>query len=111
MTQLLLAKDLRNPEEGSEVRTPARARTLTVLGRLDCGRKAKLLRFLYEADLINKDKPVVELTGVDASDADLSGAILGGADQRGVDLGGAERSCADRSRSELRPSRVWVDGA
>jgi len=31
MNQLLLAKDLRNSEEDSEVRAPARARTLTVL--------------------------------------------------------------------------------
>ena len=39
MGSLLLEKDLRASEEGSEVRTLARARTLTVLGRLDSSRK------------------------------------------------------------------------
>src|SRR3712207_6406270 len=34
MGTLLLHENLRNPEEGSEVETLARARTLTVLGRL-----------------------------------------------------------------------------
>jgi uncharacterized protein YjbI with pentapeptide repeats len=119
MSQLLLAKDLRNSDEGSEVRTLARASTLTVLGRLDCGRKGRLLRFLYEADLINKDKPVIELTGVDASDADLSGALLGGANLRGADLGGAELSgavlveadlsCAPRGYGWMERSRSCID--
>src|ERR687895_386137 len=72
MSQLLRAEDLRNSEEGSEPRTLARARTLTVLGRLDSSRKGRLLQFLYEAKLIDKREPIVELTGVDASDADLS---------------------------------------
>jgi len=44
---------------------------------------------LYKADLINRQKPVVEVTGVDASDADLSRTILGGVDLRGADLSGA----------------------
>ena len=39
MSTLLLEKDLRNSEEDSEVRTLARARTLTVLERLDPSRK------------------------------------------------------------------------
>ena len=101
MNQLLLAKDLRNSEEDSEVRAPARARTLTVLGRLDSGRKGRLLQFLYEADLIDRQKPVVELTGVDASDADPSRAILGGADIRGADLNGADLSGAVLVEADL----------
>jgi uncharacterized membrane protein len=39
MSSLLLEKDLRTSEEDSEVRTLARARTLTVLGRVDPSRK------------------------------------------------------------------------
>jgi serine phosphatase RsbU (regulator of sigma subunit) len=61
MTQLMLERNLRNSEEGSEVRTLARARTLTVLRRLDSDRKRSLLLFLYEAKLINKEEPVVNL--------------------------------------------------
>jgi hypothetical protein len=54
MNDLLLEHNLRNPEEGqdSEVQTIARARTLTVLGRLDSSRKKQVMQFLYEANLI-----------------------------------------------------------
>ena len=41
MSGLLLERDLRASEKGSEVRTLARARTLTVMGRLDPSRKSK----------------------------------------------------------------------
>jgi hypothetical protein len=79
--------------------------TLTVLGRLDPGRTGRrtgrLLRFLYDADLINRQKPIVELTGVDASGADLSRATLGGADLRGADLNGADLSGAVLVEADL----------
>src|SRR5215208_3279641 len=52
MSTLLLEKDLRNSEPDSEVRSLARARTLTVLGRFDPSRKRQVMRFLVEADLI-----------------------------------------------------------
>jgi hypothetical protein len=57
MGQLLLDKDspLRQSGEGDEVRTLARARTLTVLPRLDGNRKGTVVRFLYESGLIAKD--------------------------------------------------------
>jgi hypothetical protein len=45
MSSLLLEKDLRTSEEDSEVRTLARARTLTVLGRLDPSRKSAAMQF------------------------------------------------------------------
>lgn len=49
MGTLLLEKDLRNSDDGSEVRTLARARTLTVLERLDPSRKAAIVEFLEVA--------------------------------------------------------------
>jgi uncharacterized protein YjbI with pentapeptide repeats len=52
MGVLLLEKDLRESEPGSEVRTLARARTLTVLSRLDPSRKAEVMGFLIEAELV-----------------------------------------------------------
>jgi hypothetical protein len=61
MSNLLLERNLREsalgsnlPESasGSEVRTLARARTLTVLSRLNSARKARLLQFLYETGLL-----------------------------------------------------------
>ena len=59
MGQLLLDKDtqLLHPEEGDDARTLARAWTLTVLPTLDGNRKRRVLQFLYEAGLIDKERP------------------------------------------------------
>jgi uncharacterized protein YjbI with pentapeptide repeats len=58
------------------LKTVARARTLTVLPRLDRERKARVVGFLYEAGLIVKGRPIVDLAVADLSGADLSGADL-----------------------------------
>jgi uncharacterized protein YjbI with pentapeptide repeats len=88
MGQLLLDKDmpLRKTKESDEVRILARARTLTVLGRLDGDRKRSVVQFLYEADLINKKRPVISLTGANLSRANLRSAVLPEASLRGADL-------------------------
>ena len=55
MSSLLLEKDLRESEEDSEVRTLARARTLTMmLSRVDPSRKADAMQFLVEAELVQR---------------------------------------------------------
>jgi hypothetical protein len=86
MSGLLLERDLRASEKGSEVRTLARARTLTVLGRLDPSRKEAVMQFLVEAKLVQRvaeRDPIIRL-----SDANLSGAHLssssGSTDLRGL---------------------------
>jgi uncharacterized protein YjbI with pentapeptide repeats len=83
MSNLLLERNLRESAQDSEVRSLARARTLTVLSRLDSARKERLLQFLYEAGLLHKENPVVDLNGADLSGIDLrennisgSGAFL-----------------------------------
>src|SRR5258706_9385623 len=58
MADLLLKENLRTTEV-EEVRKVARTRTLTVLRGLDPTRKGLLLNFLYEAELISKEKPLV----------------------------------------------------
>jgi type III secretory pathway component EscS len=85
ISQLLTDKvpSLRNAQPEDEVRTLARARTLTVLPRLDGRRKATVVRFLYEANLIKRERVILDLW-----DADLSGAVLSGADLRSADLAG-----------------------
>src|SRR5215217_766858 len=77
-------RPLRRSQRGDEVSILAKGRTLRVLPRLDSGRKARVLQFLYETGLIIKDRSVVDLLG-----ADLRRANLRGADLRGADLGGA----------------------
>jgi hypothetical protein len=86
MSTLLLEKDLRSSEEDSEVRTLARARTLTVLGRLDPSRKAAVMQFLLEAELVQSAggpivAPIVALAGADLSGVDLVRGNESAADQ------------------------------
>jgi hypothetical protein len=96
---------------GDSFRSVARARTLTVLPRLDGDRKARVVRFLYEARLIRGDRAVLDLEGADLTEADLSETKLDGAQLRGVylgkanlpwtSLGGADLTWADLSGANL----------
>jgi len=67
-------KPLHRAQPGDYMTTVARARTLTVLSRLENVRKASVLRFLYESGLINKTHRVLDLREADLSGADLSEA-------------------------------------
>src|SRR5215213_1592863 len=119
MSQLMLEGDLRSSKVHSEVRTLARARTQTVLGRLDSRRKGSVVQFLYEASLIDKENPVISLShvplrganlsGADLIDADLIDADLSGATLNDADLSGADLIDADLSNAHL--SNADLDGA
>jgi uncharacterized protein YjbI with pentapeptide repeats len=121
MSQLMLEGGLRGSKEGSEVRTLARARTRTVLGRLNSRRKGSVVQFLYEASLINKENPVVgldavhlrgaDLSNVELHDANLSNAYLNDANLSGTSLNdanliGAHLSGADLSWASLSGAQV-----
>jgi uncharacterized protein YjbI with pentapeptide repeats len=100
MGDLLTDHNLINTDR-EDIRQLAQAQTLTVAGRLDAYRKAVLIRFLYGAGLINKDKTVVLVYGADFSAVYLSGARLSGVNLRGADLRGARLSDADFSGADL----------
>jgi uncharacterized protein YjbI with pentapeptide repeats len=112
MGTLILQYGLGGKEEAAGVRTLARARTLIALDGLDGGRKGLLLRFLYEAGLINAPDPVIDLFGADLDDlllrfGDLRGSSLAGATLRdasliGIDLRGANLNQAHFNRANLR---------
>jgi uncharacterized protein YjbI with pentapeptide repeats len=102
MSQLMLGGNLRDSEEDSEVRTLARARTRTVLARLDGQRKGRVVQFLYEASLIVREHPVVSLSDVRLRGADLSHLDLSGAALSGADLSSADLNDADLSGANLR---------
>jgi uncharacterized protein YjbI with pentapeptide repeats len=119
MSQLMLEGDLLDSKQDSEVRTLARARTLTVLTRLDSRRKGSVVQFLHEASLIKKEGPVVSLSAVrlrgadlshlDLLEANLSGANLNWADLSGADLRNAHLSGANLNWADL--SGVEMSGA
>jgi hypothetical protein len=102
-------------EEDSAGRTLARARTLTVLSRLDSDHKAQVVQFVYEAGLIARGHRVLDLSGADLRRANLSRASLSGADlsgpkpelheeadgPTGPDLRGADLSGADPSKASV----------
>jgi hypothetical protein len=110
----LIKDGLRESEPGTEERSIARARTLTVLRQLDGERKGLLLQFLHEARLIGtlgahegreREEAVVDLGGADLSEADLSGADLSEADLSGADLSGARLIGANLRGADL----TWAD--
>ena len=121
MSVLLLEKNLRSSKEDSEVRTLARARTLTALGRLDLFRKTDVIQFLLEAKLVQEvegKEPIIRLgdddldlsymilgdanlDSADLSEADLTYVELGDANLRDADLRGADLSKAHLQYSDL----------
>src|SRR5215203_277575 len=126
MGSLLLNKDrpLRQSKEGAEVRTLARARTLTILERMNPSRKRQVIEFLYEADLIRGvegSQPIISLRVANLSDvalirdklseanlsgANLSGAKLNWAKLNGADLSGAYLTDADLRNATLRNANL-----
>jgi hypothetical protein len=106
MGSLLLEKDLRTSEEGSEVRTLAEARTLTALQRLDADHNRIILRFLREAKLIHGGRSVVRLTFADLKGADLRGADLNSIDLEGADLRGGDLRGANLSHTYLHQAHL-----
>jgi len=134
MSQLLTDKELplHNAQPGDSLSTVARARTLTVLGRLDQDRKPTVLQFLLESGLIYKEHTLlgesnlierrhnilslreadlsgVDLQGFDLSHIDLSGANLNKADLFFANLSGANLSETDLSEANL--SHTDLSGA
>jgi hypothetical protein len=106
-----------NPPES--LRTVARARTLTMLSRLDGDRKARVVQFLYESGLISRERPVLELSLADLSHANLVGtnlsaALLSAALLNNAGLTYANLSSANLSSTNLMGAnliRANLDGA
>jgi uncharacterized protein YjbI with pentapeptide repeats len=91
MSQMLTDKErpLHRAQRLDHLSIVARARTLTVLPRLDSGRKRSVLQFLRESQLINVNRTVVTLIGADLQGANLQMSLMDNANLRGVDLRGA----------------------
>src|SRR5215213_4085128 len=108
MVRLLNDKDrpLRRAERGDEVSILGKGLTLRMLPRLDGESKARVLQFLYETDLIIKDRSVVDLLGADLRGANLREANLRGADLSETNLREANLHWADLISANL--SRAYL---
>jgi uncharacterized protein YjbI with pentapeptide repeats len=114
MSNLLLVRNLRESAMDSEVRTLARARTLTALRRLDPSRKDELLQFLVKADLVQSVEgrpPLITLSSADLSDTGLSEANLSSADLSQANLSDANLSKANLSDADLSDADLNPDGS
>jgi uncharacterized protein YjbI with pentapeptide repeats len=98
MSQLLTDRErpLYRAQRGDTLSSVARARALTVLPRLDGDRKARVVQFLYESDLIAKDRVVLALVEADLIEGQLRGAQL-----REANLGRTLLSRANLSTARL----------
>ena len=113
MSQLIADKErpLRRARPGDDLSTVARARTLTVLTRLDGERKRSVVQFLYESGLILRVRRVLDLRGADLSGVNLIRVVLiainlyranlSRAKLNGAHLEGADLSWANLKEAEL----------
>lgn len=104
MSDLLFKENLGQSKPGDAVRGVARADTLTALENLNPPRKAIVLQFLYESNLIGyydyTNHPLHEPI-INMYTADLSGAALGEVKMRGFPLEGADLSGVILSGADL----------
>jgi Pentapeptide repeats (8 copies) len=86
-----------------DIQTLIRARTLTVLERLDESRKRALMRFLVELAFLHRDRePPITLFDANLERADLSGMNLGNTKLQGVRLNHANLSGANLEGTDFR---------
>ena len=108
MSQLLTdrGRPLHRAQPGDSLSTVARARTLTVLQRLDPGGKRSVLEFLYESRLLDQERAVFELESADLMWAFLPLLKLSGINLSGTVLVEADLSRVDLSRAILRDAML-----
>jgi uncharacterized protein YjbI with pentapeptide repeats len=106
MGALMLDRDLRSSAGGDEVRLLARARTVTILRRLDPVRNRDILQFLREARLTTPEEPILEFTETNLSEADLRAANLESFDLEHTDLSDADLRDANLSYAYLHDTNL-----
>jgi uncharacterized protein YjbI with pentapeptide repeats len=99
-------RPLRRAQPGDDLSAVARARTSTVLRRVDSERKGRVVQFLYEAGLIRRDRLVLGLINADLEGAPLSMAELSEASLRGANLSGADLMLAKLGGADLRDANL-----
>jgi len=123
MSELVLDHALYKADKESDVRFIARARTLSVLQRLDGRRKGMVLSFLYSLDLIRckmgnnwrvETYPIIGLTGADLNGISVPGGALTSATLKKVYLANVHLSEADLYGVDLSEAVLdisWLEDA
>src|SRR5215208_1374261 len=106
LSNVLSDRQLSEAQQSDGDRAATMAKTRSLLLRLDRNRKRVLLQFFHDAKLLEKEHPLIELSGANLSGAnleaiDLGGDSLRGANLRGVDLKSGNLSSADLSEADL----------
>lgn len=86
MTDLLLKEKLLLSEKKNEVRNVARVKTLATIRTLDGKRKGLVLKFLFDAGLINGEDPIIDIQFADFTNTDYKNAYLGNINLMNVDF-------------------------
>jgi uncharacterized protein YjbI with pentapeptide repeats len=116
ITNMLVHDKLLESQSTDRVRAVAQAQTWTTLRQLNPERKATLLRFLYETELISEHFKVITLReadlrhvvlrGINLNEIYLYGADLRGADFRGSNISNAILSFANLSGANLEGANI-----
>jgi uncharacterized protein YjbI with pentapeptide repeats len=107
MVALFATNNYLDEVQEEETRTLARARTLAALEEADLPHTKRIIRFLYDARLIQGDTPPVSLSGADLTGIDLSDVELSKANLSGADLSGVKGI----TNKELQQQAVSLEGA
>jgi uncharacterized protein YjbI with pentapeptide repeats len=102
----LTEQNLRTAKLHDDVRLLAGAETSTVLREVDAPRKRSLLLFLWRADLINEDDPLIDLGWADLRYVNLSGDVLFEASLSSADLSHAVLTDTDLTGSDFAYTRL-----
>ncbi len=105
MTELLIDEELDKSELQKNVRDIARVRTLTVLEQLDGIRRGILVKFLYEAGLINS-RATVRLQEANLRDIILASVLLMNSNLNGCDMSYGDLSDANLRGSDMRAVKL-----
>jgi len=100
MTSLLLDRDMAD----SKVATIAQARTKSLLPRLDGKRRAAVLGFLAQTNLISSGAPIIDLSGAELSEMPAEGMHLAGVNLMGANLAGSRLANSSLRESNLSGS-------
>ncbi|CAF2113607.1 unnamed protein product [Rotaria magnacalcarata] len=104
MSDFLLAENF--TLKNSRLAIVLRAKTITVLRQLDSKRKAHVIQFLYEAELLRNNENSLDLSGAELNNIDLSGRkldliSLSGAILHGANFTGTSLSASNFNYAQL----------